>query len=310
MRYTTCNFCGRDHTRLVNEGPDLYLRRPGLYRLVQCQGCGLIYQNPQPTREELLTFYPTDAYELYVPGPNQERSTLARLDRAHGQDRRCRRILKYGPSTGRLLDVGCATGAFLNAMRGYGWEVAGVELNPEAAAYARQTYGLTIYTGVLEEAPLPDKSLDVITLWDVWEHVLDPSVTLNIIRRLLKPGGWVVISTPNPLGLEARLFGDCWAGWDRPRHLHLFSPAVLRAYLQRTGFERILFDNFSGRWRVTLLSLSYWSQARGIPDRYARPLLQAAYNWPLRLLTWPVYRLGEHFNQTTNQTCFAQLPYA
>jgi SAM-dependent methyltransferase len=191
-------------------------------------------------------------------------------------------------------------------MRDRGWHVVGIELNPEAADYGRQVRELAIHTGKLEDIPLEENAFDVVTMWDVLEHVIDPTQTLDIVRKLLKPGGLFVAATPNPSSLEARLFGDAWAGWDRPRHLYIYSPEVLRRFLEQAGFKEVKIKSFSGRLSVTLLSIEYLCKQHKIDERYWRFWLKAAYNWPLRILTWPMYKLLEAFNQTTNMTAFAR----
>ncbi len=306
MHPVSCNYCGQDRTSPVNQGRDLYLDVAGNYHLVRCLNCGLIYQNPQLTAGELLDHYPSDEYALYHEIAGQDSGGLKRLDLQHGMARRCRQVQTYKPSPGRLLDVGCATGSFMAAMRDRGWQVVGIELNPHAAEYGRRALNLDIHTGRLEDIALPDDAFDAVTLWDVFEHVLDPKQTLVIIRRILKTDGLLVIATPNPASLEARLFGDAWAGWDRPRHLYLYYPAVLRRYLHEAGFNDVRIKSFSGRLGVTLLSLEYLFKYKHVQERYWRPWLALAYNWPLRLLTWPLYRLLEAFNQTTNMTAFAR----
>lgn len=306
MRKVPCNFCGREQTILVNEGRDLYLNRFQNYRIVRCLNCGLIYQNPQLTADELLSHYPRDKYELYRDDIAGNKKSIKQLDFRHSMTRRCRQVELYHPTPGRLLEVGCATGGFMATMRNRGWQVVGVELNPEAANYGRQVLGLDIHSGKIEDIDFEEKSFDVVAMWDVFEHVLDPKHTLTVVRKILKPGGLFVAATPNPSSLEARVFGDAWAGWDRPRHLYIYSPEVLRRYLQDAGFEEIAIKSFSGRLSVTLLSIEYFCKRHRVDEKYWRFWVRAAYNWPLRLLTWPIYRLLEKFNQTTNMVAFAR----
>lgn len=306
MRYVACNYCQQDDTELVNQGPDLYLNHPGDFRLVRCRNCGLIYQNPQLTLDELLPHYPFEAYERYgTDAPEDGAPERGLVQR--GLVRRCERIMDYRERPGAILDVGCATGDFLGAMRQRGWEVSGVELNPEAAHFARTHRRLDVYTGTLEEAEFEANCFDVVTMWDVFEHVVDPRMTLREVGRILRPGGLLGLSLPNPVGLEARLFGDAWAGWDRPRHLHLFTPTVIRRYLHEAGFRHVRIESLGGRLKVTLLSVGYLCHARGIPRERWEPWLERLYNWPLRLLTWPLYRIAELLNQTTTMTVFARL---
>lgn len=305
MEQVNCNYCGRDEADVVSQGGDLLLDRPGAYRLVQCRHCGLIYQNPRPTLEELAQHYPND-YQPYQRGMVENDSLWRRLDRGHEMSRRCKRLMRYHSEPGHLLEVGCSTGLFLVAMRERGWQVRGVELSPYAAEYARKTFNLDVATGSLEEVKLEDHAFDVVALWDVLEHVIDPKSTLSEISRILKPGGLFVASLPNPASIEARVFGSHWVGWDRPRHLHLFTPAVIEHYLTDAGFEAPTIESFSGRLGVTLMSVEFAAKARGIPEKRWRPLTRIAYGWPFRLATWPLYRLLGALNRSSIMTVFAR----
>ena len=304
MEHVTCNYCDRDDVELVNEGPDLGLGRPGNYRLVRCRHCGLIYQDPRPSPREIIDHYP-EQYARYIT-LDEPASLGQRLSQRHEINRRCQRVNRYHPAPGRLLDVGCATGLFLRGIRELEWQVAGVELSDHAASYARQNFGLDVKTGTLEEAAFASGSFDVVTMWDVIEHVFDPKATLMEVARVLRPGGIIVASTPNPNSVEARLFGPYWIGWERPRHLHLFTTSVMSNFLEDAGFTLLGFESFSGRLSVTLLSLSYALRAKGYPEKRWRPVLELAYNWATRIATWPLYRLIESANKTTTITVFAK----
>jgi len=307
MKHVNCNYCGAADTDLVNHGPDLLLNQPGDYRLVRCRQCGLIYQNPQLTLEELGNHYPQE-YSPYKKDMRDEKSTIRRLDTQYGLSRRCKLLMKYTLQPGSILDIGCATGLFLNAMQQHGWQSTGVELSPYAAEYARQQFQLKVKTGTVEKANFPDNSFDVVTMWDVLEHVIDPKATLFEIARILKPGGLLALSLPNPTCPEAHIFGSSWVGWDRPRHLHLFTPIVLEKYLNMTGFHLEKIESLGGRLGLTLLSLELVLKARHIPEKKWRPWLRLIYTGPVRIATWPVYRLGELANKTTVMNVFARLP--
>lgn len=304
MKDVNCNNCKANTTSPINNGPDLLLGQPGDFHLVRCLNCGLIYQNPQLTIEELARHYPNE-YLPYKKEINSEKSFTKRIAAQHGLMRRCNQLIKHRPMTGKLLDVGCSTGLFLNAMRESGWDVEGVELNQYAVEYARKTFGLTIYQGTLEEVNFPDASFDVITLWDVLEHVHNPRITLSEIARILKPGGLLALSLPNPHSLEARLFGKYWVGWDRPRHLHIFPPPVLENYLTNAGMEIKTIESLGGRLGLTLLSIEFFCKAHHLPEYIWQTISWISYNWPLRVLTWPAYRLIETLNLSTNMTVFA-----
>jgi SAM-dependent methyltransferase len=138
---------------------------------------------------------------------------------------------------GRLLDVGTGSGGWLEAMHTRGWRVQGVDFDPRAVAAARRR-GLRVDEGALEAQGYPPASFDAITLNHVIEHVPDPISTLRECRRVLKPGGRLVLVTPNAASLGHRLFRSAWRGLEPPRHLHIFAPGPMRASLARAGFTR------------------------------------------------------------------------
>ncbi|MGZ8463014.1 MAG: class I SAM-dependent methyltransferase [Candidatus Deferrimicrobiaceae bacterium] len=140
---------------------------------------------------------------------------------------------------GRLLDIGCGNGDFLARMRGKGWEVEGLEVDSEAVKSARSRHGLTIHHGALETWKLPDGSFDAITANHVIEHVHDPIALIRECLRVLKPGGVLVLATPNINGDAHRVFGRNWTHLDPPRHLHLFSGTTLKECGTRAGFQKI-----------------------------------------------------------------------
>jgi SAM-dependent methyltransferase len=144
---------------------------------------------------------------------------------------------------GRLLDVGCGSGAFLARMRDFGWQIEGVE--PDSAAREAARARLTAVRGgepggeVRIAGDLDDPSIepgfDAITLSHVIEHVPDPVSSLRRCAELLAPGGLLVCVTPNSASLGARSFGASWLHWDPPRHLHLFDPATLERAVEEAG---------------------------------------------------------------------------
>lgn len=155
--------------------------------------------------------------------------------------------LRYGPvdawprpwpGAQRALDLGCGDGALLARLAGLGWDVWGIEPDPNAAAAAERAVGLPgrIMRGPAEDASYPTGFFDLITLTHSLEHLDDPVLVLSRARRWLQPGGLLRVQVPNIAGIEARLFGRLWHGLDVPRHRHHFSPATLALLLHRSGF--------------------------------------------------------------------------
>ncbi len=135
----------------------------------------------------------------------------------YGMSRRDQMVTRFKQS-GRMLDVGCATGVFLQWFQAGGsWDLYGLELSEGAARVARAA-GLNVFIGQLEEAAYPENYFDVVTFWDVLEHISDPRSALLETRRILKPDGILVLRLPNAASLDARIFRQYWSGLDAPRH--------------------------------------------------------------------------------------------
>jgi SAM-dependent methyltransferase len=137
------------------------------------------------------------------------------------------------------LDVGCATGSFLLLAKELGWQVFGVEIIEKAAKIAREQLGSDRISQDLETTNLPPGSLDVITLWDVLEHIPSPKLAMLKFRHLLRPGGLVYFSIPNLDSFDRKLFKSEWIGWDAPRHFTFYDKTTILRLLAETGFELV-----------------------------------------------------------------------
>ncbi|MHB1004370.1 MAG: class I SAM-dependent methyltransferase [Chloroflexota bacterium] len=280
---TPCPLCGDTGYTPLMPTEDRLCHRPGRFELVQCLGCGLAYLNPRPTPESIGEYYP-EGYDPFIEARLEDLPVVQRLSVRYGLARRCRLIaaLRQG---GRLLDVGCATGQFLAEMsRHAGWEVAGVDPSPLAAAFARDTYRLDVHTGDLHSARFPNGHFDVITMWDVLEHLHAPLDVLAEIRRVLGGNGYLILRTPSLDSLDARLFGQFWAGLDSPRHLTVFSRRTVTQVLERAGFNVQTFRTGTGGYFTYLLSYGFWLDESIRRPKVRRALLAMARNWPVRLL--------------------------
>ena len=292
METTYCNLCGQDAGEPYVSLPDLLLDRPdSITKLLRCTNCGLVYQNPRPTFEEMGAHYPPE-YESYDPAPDPGKmSWLARQGYLYGMRKRTRAVTRF-KTGGRLLDVGCAAGTFLTGMQAIpGWDVEGVEVSSYAAELARSQFGLTVFNGSLEAANFPAASFDAITLWDVFEHLHNPAGTLRELYRILKPHGILVMRLPNLDAWDAGWFGENWAGLDAPRHTYVFGRAPLRRMLTEQGYRLLRMATEMGGYMVFALSLRFLMTRRGwTPTRRARAV-RRLYHPIARIMSIPFFYL-------------------
>ncbi|MRR31052.1 class I SAM-dependent methyltransferase, partial [bacterium] len=203
-----------------------------------------------------------------------------------------RRAVLHEKTSGSLLDVGCATGIFLETMGAApSWQLRGVEISEHAARIARDQKNLDVVTGTLEQAKFADGQFDVVTLWDVLEHLHDPAGSLKEIRRILKPGGVLVFRVPNGGSLDARLFGPYWAGLEPPRHLFVFDQKTLTAFLSNAGFTVKRMSCEIGSYPTFVLSLRFWMTGRGITYERRERISRLLYSPFARAVTVPLFYL-------------------
>jgi len=306
FEYSSCCFCGSDRSELLIEGPDRLLGIPGRFRIVRCLDCGLLRQNPRPTRETIMFCYPP-GYEPYSIAIDDEPSIIRKIDRRYGLIKR-RRAVERLCSGGKLLDVGCATGNFLYEMARSGrWDVEGIEPNEYAAIYGRKRFGLKIHIGDLMTLDLPEKSYDVITMWDVFEHLHDPMENLKIIARLLKPGGWFIFSIPNLSSWERYIMGRYWIGWELPRHLYFPSQELMEKMLSSVGLYVIDWKCLSGAYISFLFSLRFAIKDILKDNFYADALIYVAKSVVARAILSPVFWVITYLKKASIITGFAQL---
>jgi 2-polyprenyl-3-methyl-5-hydroxy-6-metoxy-1,4-benzoquinol methylase len=227
-----CNLCAsRTAQRLYTKnGVDL----------IRCTSCGLVYVWNPPTRDEIERLY-TFASEYHTVF-RSERSAESRAHATRAAD--FLRIVGRYSRPGTILDVGCSVGFFLARARAEGWTTFGVEISNDTAELARGR-GLDVFTGTLEHAGFRPESFDVVTMWDVIEHVEDPVATVAIAAEVLKEQGLLALSTPNIGGIFPRLSYRAarWVGrWphpEPPHHLFQFSKSTVSRLLKQGGLMPI-----------------------------------------------------------------------
>lgn len=235
---------------------ELFVIKDG-YPLYRCRSCGVRFVHPVPdTRavyEEPYFRGATRGFG-YVDYDTDKQPMLRTFEKY------LRHIRRYVPDRGRLLDVGTATGVFLSLAAANGFEATGVEISPYAAARA-QAKGLAVTVGTLADVA-PGKPFDVISLFDVIEHVPNPSHEITHAHALLRPGGVIAITTPDIGSWYATLLGKRWHLIVPPEHLYFFNRASLRKLLTDKGFEVLFVGSIGKQFTLSYLfkTLYQWQK--------------------------------------------------
>lgn len=241
-----CNLCGYS---LVNR---LFVCEAG--DVVRCTGCGLVLlASPSHGYEEVNKVYSQDYFHeresyFFKDGIIDASGVLS----AHVKDFQegLNWIGTYKNPPGKFLDIGCATGTFLSLAKKEGWECYGVEISDYAASIAREKVGVDIFNGHLRKASFPADFFDVVTMWDTIEHLSDPLEELLEVWRVLKPGGIILINTPNEgsfMRMVARFLYKISNGFIRSPinslyhcyHLYYFTAATMSLLFEKSGFNVI-----------------------------------------------------------------------
>jgi 2-polyprenyl-3-methyl-5-hydroxy-6-metoxy-1,4-benzoquinol methylase len=211
-------------------------------RVVVCDDCGLGRFDPMLTADEIRGLYPDEYYG--EPGVKFQ-PLVERLVRLVGE--RHISFLSRGLAPGaRVLDVGCGRGVILGALADRRLEVHGVEISAEAARGADPRARIRI-AARLAEADYPAGFFDEVVIWHVLEHLMDPRGTIEEARRILRPGGRLIVAVPNFTSAQARWSGVAWFHLDLPRHLYQFPLEALRRLLDAAGFQVESDHHFSLR---------------------------------------------------------------
>lgn len=224
---THCKICGS------NEHIDVLTKND--YRLVRCTACGVIFVANPPSHEALQKMYSFSSryHEEYEQGDVRNYHLFKH---EYELARQQLKVVRKYCSAGSLLDIGCGAGFFLSLARQHNYVCTGLELSDDSARIGREKFKLSVYKDVQD---IQGSRFDIITLFDVIEHVLDPNRLLTEAVSLLKPDGLLIISTPMHDGLFPKV--TYWASkiihhWPHPTppyHLFQFSKKSMGLLLSR-----------------------------------------------------------------------------
>jgi SAM-dependent methyltransferase len=230
-----CPLCQSEKFAPAYIAKDRHYGISGSYRIVRCVACSLMFLSPMYSDEELSALYPVDYYAYQN---NFSRSRWKEIVKKSLVFRIGTRDPHF-ESPGRLLDLGCGAGRFLHEMRDKGWDAYGVEISSLAAELGRKKAGLNIFTGTLQQAGFPSGFFDYVRANHSFEHISCPSETLEEIRRIMRPGGRLLIGVPNADGLNARIFRQYWWYLGAPVHPFTYSIRTLPQLLERHHFDAV-----------------------------------------------------------------------
>lgn len=299
-----CPVCGSGDRQSLYKGltDEVYRVAPGRWPLHACSNCTALYLDPCPSPDSIGRAYAGYATHGEIADslamPTNALAWLLRaarngyVNRRYGYNIRpavglLGWLVGAAPTTraaidrwvhhlpkpkgvGKLLDVGCGNGDFLAQMRGLGWNVRGVDFDPEAAAVG-QKLGLDIRIGSLSNETFPGESFDAITICHVIEHVHDPVELVRLSLSLLRPGGRLWLATPNTASLGHRYYRSHWRGLEAPRHLVLFNRRSMRELLAQAGYRGEVFFGHSPPWAPEFYFSASRAMARGEDPRTVRP---------------------------------------
>ncbi len=251
MTYVACNLCGsNDYTVRFEQGV------AQVNQIVNCKGCGLMYANPrtQEVDNVLIETYDPEFVLASMVKPDSWR--VGKESEQVKDHEKTRAFLnKHYPQKGKLIEVGSGLGYLLNCFKQDGWNVVGVEPNVGTCRYAESELGIETIPTILEEAELEDRSVDVVLMMHVIEHVSDPYSTLKEVYRILKPGGIFVMETPRYDTLMFKLLGKRERNLSCNGHIYFFTTSTLEKLATKAGFT-VLKTDYVGR-SLTLDRLFY-----------------------------------------------------
>jgi 2-polyprenyl-3-methyl-5-hydroxy-6-metoxy-1,4-benzoquinol methylase len=275
---TDCPLCGTQGN-FAFTGRDFMFDGDMPFHYARCPTCQIDYQTPQPSLEDIAGFYP-DSYDKHTvissPKPLSGRRKIV-LKAWYGYKNldvnplfwllapvlglyKYKNTVPY-VENGLVLDVGCGNGQFLQSLEQIGWQVKGVDFNENAVNSCQQA-GLDVRVGTIEESGFPENSFDLVSARHVIEHVPDPKGFVVSLANATKPGGKILIRTPNNLALGKKYFGVHWFPNEMPRHLMLFTPNTIDKLLTEQGFVRCQLKTLASP-RFVLKSLDIKRENKG-----------------------------------------------
>ncbi len=278
----SCVVCGNNVSKVVCTGTDYqYSTTKQLFNWKKCNACDHHYIDPIPSVASLSIIYPRALgnYDDFDSSPGLAFKVKAVLDGT-----RIKKLSKHVHKNGRLLDIGCASGAILDIAKAYctNFNVfEGLDISKTAARISIKK-GYKVYISTAELASLPDNYYDLILMFQVIEHLHNPNAVLKKLRRSLRPGGKIIIETPNLDCFDRKIFGGFWEGYHIPRHFNIWTIEGMNKTLEKAGYSSVKSSLLSKPVHWTM-SLQNWAVANKKSDWIVK-LFDFRSRFPILLL--------------------------
>lgn len=263
---TVCPFCKNFQAKPVF--------KTGKYSLISCTSCDLVYLMPMPTKAQIASLYG----EEYFNNEMDHAIGYANYNHMEGvlKKEAAKKIefIKGATNKKKLLDIGCGLGTFLRVAKSKGFDVCGNDISTYAQKYVKSHLKTEFFLGQLTKISLPKESFDIVTAWDVFEHIPEVNRAFSAVNICLKPGGYLFLTTPNIKSWDSKFFGKHWYGYKKiPEHLIFFSPQSIAKILNANGFKVIKTETWGFERDLNFLTKKASIYLPSI-DRILLPLLK------------------------------------
>ncbi len=264
INHTSCPVCKSTNINKFLESNDFSTSHED-YTIFKCNDCSFAFTQDIPDEESIGKYYKSEEYVSHSDTKKGLFFKLYHIVRNYMLKSKQKTVEKIsGKKSGELLDIGTGTGYFINQMKTGGWTVTGIEQDEDARNFGKSNFGLNVFDkDKLFE--FEENSFDVVTMWHVLEHIHRYNEYLTQIKKILKPGGKLIIAVPNYTSYDAKHYQKYWAAYDLPIHLWHFSPNSIKLLLSKYDFNLIKkkgmsFDSFY----VSILSEKYKKSSLGL----------------------------------------------
>lgn len=253
-----CAECGSSKTQKYLYAPAMDTSAGPRYQYYRCDSCGFICLDHKPS----LSDYEDSGF--YQVSENRFKRLLGPLVGVF-TFLRFRYLKKYSKTPGRVVDIGCGRGRFLNVAKNNGWKVFGIEPNKRSASYAKEQFKIELLHGGLEDCKAK-ADFDAVTLWHVLEHFPTPTKIIRRAAVLLKKDGIMIIAVPNIKSLQGSIGREKWYHLDPPRHLSHFSPELLTKMMENNGLKVEAIHHYSTEYNFVGMVQTVQNRMQGSPN--------------------------------------------